>query len=393
MTESVFSYAARSITLEEATPDLIAQWQDLVQRSIEGNCFLAPWFVRPAARWLDPGVRIRLLLVEAIRSDHRAALTGLIAFHRIGPSLSLPWPHLAAYRPVHAYSSGALIDAAHADGTIRCLLNGLADVDPRCGALRLSDFRCDGPLGALARHSIQTFGVRWYATHAGARAALRASPQQDSGESATATFARTSGEDSTATEPGPIQKPLRRHMRRLETSAGPVSLRLLRDRQVDAEAIERHLALENSGWKRADQGALLARPEHAAFFREVVRGAADAGGLLFCELLAGDSVIASTSNFIAGREAFAFKLGWDAALAPFSPGLLVDEELRRHASTALATQRTLDGCAGPGSHLERIWSGRIEVADGYLAWGRREQAMLGAIESLRRVRRWIRHRS
>jgi len=392
MTASTFRYAARSIGLEDATPELVAQWQDLVPRSIEGNCFIAPWFVRPAARWLDPGVGIRLLMVEAICSDQRAALTGLIALQRVGPSRSLPWPHLAAYRPIHAYSTGALIDAAHADGTIRCLLSGLAEVDPHCGALRLSDFRCDGPLGALARHSIQTLAMQWSGTRTSARAALRASPQPDCSVNAAATFAGTRSADSTAIEASPIRKRLRRHMRRLETSAGPVRFRLLRDRHVDAEAIEQHLALENSGWKRDDRAALLARPEHAAFFREVVRGAADAGGLLFCELLAGDSVVASTSNFIAGREAFAFKLGWDSTLAPFSPGLLVDEQLRRHASTALATQLTLDGCAEPGSHLERIWSGRIQVADGYLAWGRREQALLGAIESLRRVRRWIRQR-
>jgi Acetyltransferase (GNAT) domain len=375
--ESGVRYAVRVLPLERLTPDLEAEWQALVGRALEGNCFLSPWFVRPAARWLDPGLRLRVLLVEAFEAGRRVALTALMVLHDAPATRSLPIPHLAAYRPVHAYSSGALLDAGHADASLQALFGALPAVLPAAGALRLSNFRCDGALGAAAAPVLAGAGLRWFVTRDGLRAALRL----DDG-AVTAPGARD-GTD----EPMPTaRKPLRRALERLQVLAGPVHFRVLRNDAIDPGAIERHLVLEHAGWKGPAGGSLLARAEHAEFFREVVRGAAAAGSVLFCELRAQDSVIASTSNFLAGREAFAFKLGWDPALARGSPGLLIDDALRCRARDVLAGSRTLDGCADPGSHLERIWDDRLRVVDGYLAWGRRECAVLAAFATARRWR-------
>jgi hypothetical protein len=297
------------------------------------------------------------------------------------PLGSLPMRHLVAYRPVHAYSSGALVDARFVSQSLRALLAALPDVVPDCGALRLGNFRCDGALGIAAAPLLAEAGLRWFVTREGWRAALQ--------------LAAAGGADPRSVHPGapgglpmpmPTRKPLRRALLRLESMVGPVSFRVLRDAAVDPDAIERHLALEHAGWKGPAGESLLARPKHAAFFRDVVRGAAAAGGVLFCELLSQDSVLASTSNFLAGREAFAFKVGWQPRLARGSPGLLIDAALRGHAPDVLAGLRTLDSCADPGSHLDRIWPHRLRVVDGYLAWGRRERTTLTALATVRRWR-------
>jgi CelD/BcsL family acetyltransferase involved in cellulose biosynthesis len=366
MTGPGLRFAARGLPLEALTPALEDEWLALAGRSIEGNCFLAPWFIKPAARWLDPGLPLRLLLVEAFDSGQRLGLSALMAVRGVPAARSLPIAHLAAYRPLHAYSSGALVDARFATPSLQALLTALPDLLPEGGALRLANFRCDGDLGGAAAPLLEGAGLRWFVTRDGRRAALRLE-----GEGPLPPVAR---------------KPMRRALERLESLAGPVRFRALRDAEVDVAAVERHLALEHAGWKGPAGGSLLAQAGHAEFFRDVVRGAASASSLLFCELLAGDRVVASTSNFLAGREAFAFKLGWDPQLARGSPGRLVDDALRCHAPTVLSGARTLDGCADPGSHLDQIWDDRLRVIDGYLAWGRRECAVLAAFAAARRWR-------
>jgi hypothetical protein len=383
-------FAVRALPLDDLTPDLEHEWQSLVGRSIEGNCFLAPWFVRAAARRLDPALPLRLLLVEAFDSGRRQGLSALMVIRRAPAARSLPLAHLAAYRPVHAYSSGALVDARFAEGSLRALLTALPDLLPEGGALRLSNFRCDGDLGGAVAPLLEGAGLRWFVTRDGRRAALRF----EATALPTPAPPPVIGHDPTdGSSPARARKPIRRAQERLESMAGPIRFRTLRDAEVDTAAIERHLALEHAGWKGAAGGSLLAHPEHAEFFRDLVRGAAAAGSLLFCELLARDEVIASTSNFIAGREAFAFKLGWDPRLARGSPGRLVDDALRRHAPVVLSGVRTMDGCADPGSHLEQIWDDRLRVIDGYLAWGRRERALLATLAAVRRLRDGARGRS
>jgi hypothetical protein len=293
----------------------------------------------------------------------------------------LPFAHLAAYRPVHAYSSGALVDARFAEASLEALFDALPAVLPGGGALRLGNLRCDGGLGSAAAPLLDRAGLRWFVTRDGTRAALRL--EAAAGSVGRALQQPGCGDDH---QPPPPGKAMRRAQARLESLAGPVVFRALRDSEVDAAAVERHLALEHAGWKGPAGGSLLAHTDHAEFFREVVRGAAAAGSVLFCELLAGDAVIASTSNFLAGREAFAFKLGWNPRLARGSPGRLVDDALRRHAPALLAGIRTIDGCADPGSHLDQIWDDRLRVTDGYLAWGRKERAVLATFETARRWR-------
>ncbi len=382
MTGSGLRFVARGLPLEALTPDLELEWQALVERSIEGNCFLAPWFVRPAARWLDPGVSLQLLLVEVFDAARRVALGALTVIHRAPPARSLPLAHHEAYRPVHAYSSGVLVDARFAEPCLRALFTALPGLLPGGSALRLANFRCDGDLGTAASPLLAGAGLHWFVTRDGWRAALR--PETMARAAATPAVGRSGS--AGASLPQPARKPMRRALERLESAAGPVRFRVLRDAEVDAAAVERHLVLEHMGWKGPAGGSLLAQPGHAEFFRELVRGAAAAGSLLFCELLARDTVVASTSNFLAGREGFAFKLGWDTRFARGSPGMLVDDALRRHAPAVLAATRTMDGCADPGSHLEQIWDDRLRVVDGYLAWGRRECAVLSAYAAARRWR-------
>jgi CelD/BcsL family acetyltransferase involved in cellulose biosynthesis len=373
-------FAARRLEPSVLDAGLLSDWQHLSSNALEANCFLAPWFVLPACRLLGGGDPVSVLVVEAFQGRARLGLAALACVATQPAARSLPRPHLAAYRPLHAYLSGALVDRRWAPQGLRALLDGLQVLFPEAGAVRLSNLRHDGPLCSLARAATLPGQMRWYPTRSAQRAALRLAPDRVDGVLAADAVRSRSLQEAPATPPQ-----VRRALRRLARS-GPVTLRILRGPDADAAAVSRHLQLEHAGWKGNSGGSLLADPRSAEFFREIVRGAAAVDQVFFCELLAGQEVVASTSNFVGSRQAFAFKVGWDPAHSRASPGLLVDRALADHGAALLPDVDLVDGCADPGSHLERIWHARIEVGDGYLAWGAVERMALSTFAIARRCR-------
>jgi Acetyltransferase (GNAT) domain len=111
-------------------------------------------------------------------------------------------------------------------------------------------------------------------------------------------------------------------------------------------AIEQFLELEARGWKGRSGTALSCRPGHDRFFREVARGFADLGRLMFLSLEAGPTVLAQTTALIAGEGLFGFKRAYDEAFASWSPGTLLDLDVIGwfHERRSLAW---LDTCSHP----------------------------------------------
>lgn len=380
--DGAYRYLSRWLGLDALAEADWRRWDALARTSVDGNPFLAPWFVRPALHHLEPDARLDVLWVERDAGEPSATPAAvLLARRNAAPRRSLPRPHLEAWRGLHAYTSGALLWRDDPAGARRALLAALAANPAGHGALRLSNLRTGDDGCLLGGLTDGTSGLRWYPTRAARRAAWRRTSAGAEAPSATRGAAEMA-------DPAPAD--LRRARVRLEREFGALELRLLRGATLTDEAVERHLALEAAGWKAGAGSALLAAPTTAAFFRECVAGARAADAALFCELWAGDTPVASTSNFVCGGVLSAFKVGWEPRAARASPGLLVDHALAAIADRELPDVALIDSCADPGSYLERVWPARIAVADGYLAWGRMEQAALGALASARALRARLR---
>jgi hypothetical protein len=383
----ISEYRPRWLPPAALDASLLADWQALEDSALEGNCFLSPSFVLPALRHLGLGRAPELLLIELWRGGVRAELCGLALLESTGPSRDLPWPHRRAWRSVHSFSSGVLLHREHAPAVLRALVLELRAESPNSGALYLENLRCDGATARLARPLLRESGMHWVSISNGQRAALIPPEAPERAP----TSASTSASAPAALHPqasGP-RAHLRRNLRRDErllAREGTVAFRVLRGREIDAACIERHLSLEHSGWKGSAGTSLLAQPGHADFFREMAAAFAARDRILLCELLVGDEVVASTSNFISGSDCSAFKVGWSPRFARCAPGLLVDHRLMQSASTALHGLRQLDSCAPSGSYLEKMWPGRIEIARGFLAWGQATRLVLGATGLLRRAK-------
>jgi len=157
---------------------------------------------------------------------------------------------------------------------------------------------------------------------------------------------------------------------------------------LSKEHIERFLALEDTGWKGVNGTSLRSHTADTKFFRELMREMARAGRAVITELRVADEVVATTSNLVSGRAAFAFKLGWHSDYRRMAPGILNEIELIKHAPTLFGDCEFIDSGSLPGSFMEELWEGRRTLAYGALATstvGRRVLSVVNRAHQLRRA--------
>ncbi len=159
----------------------------------------------------------------------------------------------------------------------------------------------------------------------------------------------------------------------------------MRGTDVSDSQSEALLRVEAMGWKHAS--ALLATPERAQFFREMVRACGEHGFMFFCELLLDGTVIASTSNFSVNGYGFAFKVGNDPTFAKFSPGYLVEYEFLQSSAQTCPDLHELESGSVPGSFIEVLWPERIPMVAGHLVDGKWPAAYATFKQHVKGVRR------
>lgn len=138
--------------------------------------------------------------------------------------------------------------------------------------------------------------------------------------------------DAESSLPSRLVRDVERRRRRLGQQ-GEVSL------EVDegAERLEEGLRLEGSGWKDAEQTAILSRPETARFYRELAGWAAERGWLRLGFLFLDDRPLAFQFALEHAGVHYFIKGGYDSGFHAFSPGKLL-----LHATLGRARELGLD---------------------------------------------------
>jgi CelD/BcsL family acetyltransferase involved in cellulose biosynthesis len=319
----------RLITVRDAATDarLQARWAELEANALEPNPFLAPQLVLPAARHLEHGRAARLLVAE--RDGELRFLLPLSG------ASGLRRPPVAGLRPfMHDY----------------CFLGTpllAADGDPdRVWAAVLGHLRRHRPAPLLVIPLHPTQGPVAASLH---RAALGAGIGVRRSPAASRGFVRRRPEPTYARE-WMSRKHLANMARRRRNLGKTLGAELVTVDQAAAGgvevAVERFLELEAKGWKGRSRTALSCRPGHARFFREMSRGFAEQGRLMFLSLQAGPQVVAQNTALLAGEGLFGFKRAFDEEFARWSPGSLLDLDVLDwfHRSPGLAW---LDTCSAP----------------------------------------------
>jgi CelD/BcsL family acetyltransferase involved in cellulose biosynthesis len=316
----------RLIRVREAAADprLLDRWAELEAGALEPNPFFAPQMVLPAARHLEDGPAAQLLVAED--GDELRFLLPVSA------SSGLRRLPIAGLRPwMHDYCFlGTPLLAAHGD-------------PDRVWAAVTEHLRRHSPAPVLVipLHPAQgPVAAALHRTGLGAGLGIRRSPAASRG------FVVRRPEPTYARE-WMSRKHLANMARRRRHLAKTLGTEVVTvDRAADGfeGAVERFLELESKGWKGRSRTALSCRPGHDQFFREMARGFAEQGRLMFLSMEAGSQVVAQNTALVAGEGLFGFKRAYDEELSRWSPGSLLDLDVLDwfHRSASLAW---LDTCS------------------------------------------------
>jgi hypothetical protein len=357
----------------ELTEQQIAAWDALELRSLDQNIYLSPYFALPALRHLESSKDVLAVLIEEQCPDHQA-LIGFGLFETTSGTRRFPLPHLRALLTRHSFESSLLLDPSHAETAMSAFVDWCQRNDYSRNGIVFPLWPSDGGGGILLQKTCNNQRVPLYELSRVSRATLL---PKDAGD----TYIEKQLSASRF-------KDLRRRMRRLD-DLGKVSWKAHVGADVTEEVIQRFLDLEDAGWKGEKKSSLKSTSGNEQFFRTMVLELANRNRAVFTEISIGDLVVASTSNFISGRAGFAFKLGWHPDYAKYSPGILSELELVRHAPELFSSLEYLDSGASEGSFMDELWSGRMPLAYIVIPTSRLGRFTLYAMGIIRKIKRAI----
>jgi hypothetical protein len=331
----------------------------LIERTLQPNVFYEPAFLRAAAA-LPAARGVGALLVR-----ERGRLIGVLAGRVEGHAHGRPLPTFVAWATSYSPLSVPLVDHERADAAIDALLDELPHLP---GGPRLALLPSIEEDGSFAR----ALTDRLYSRAAGMRALDRHSR---------AAFAP--GGDPFAGVSHKKLKELGRLGRRLADTGAVHRASITGDGMEGA--VSTYLALEASGWKGRAGTAAGLDPVARAFLVDAVMGLSREGKARVDLLKVDDRIIAAAITLFSRDRAWFWKTAYDESFAHFSPGVLnalaLTQSLAVDSRTAL-----VDSCAvADHPMIDRLWSGRIAIADCLVPLSnRRSFALALATERLRR---------
>jgi len=325
----------------------LAAWMDLEARASQANAYLSPLFVMPAIKYLDPDASIIIVFVKKSGTD-ASDLYGVGVFRERRASRQFPLPHLIAYKSIHSYLTGFLIDKDFSAEVLECLFGFIAAKTHHWhGLVSEAEFAKEEPEQVSANEC----GVNWLEFGSSERAIL---------------IPKACYESMLSNLPKNTRKNYQRRLRRLE-AIGKTRWQCLTGDEINETVIANFIELENMGWKGKAGTSLASCPEQVSFFQEMIKGFREQNRVFFTELSVDDEVIASTSNLISGNAGFAFKLGWNVDYAKVSPGVLNEIGLIKHCAKYFGGLDFIDSGAAENSFIEKIWPWKRNVVSGVYA--------------------------
>jgi len=325
----------------------ISAWADLESRSIEANAFLSPFFILPAIRYLEAKAKILVLFVERIISGS-SDVVGVGVFKICKPSKHFPLPHLAAFRSIHSYLSGLLVDKDYAIDVLHIMFNYLSQPGQNWHGIMFEKHSSEGALAELENSIATEYGMKWSTYRRSYRAIL---------------YPAECGESNLSLLSMNLQRNYRRWIRKLE-KVGEIDWKFARGDELNDANIDQLIKLEDMGWKGKQGTSLNSQPNHALFFREMIQGFNQVGRAFFTELYVGGNLIASQSNLISGNAGFRFKIGWNTAYAEFAPGMVNEIKGLLGLYQYLDELEFIDSGSSERAFINRIWLRRRSLHDG-----------------------------
>lgn len=334
---------ARVVALEALTGDQLAAWRRLADVAVEPNPFFEPAPVLSADRLLVDGAEPAVALVE----DAGEAVLALPVLRR-RRARRVPVRVLEAWHHPYVHAGAPLLRPGRERAAWGELLDHLRHGGQEAWLL-LRRLPLYGPSAVALSRELDARQLRSAVGERYGRPVLRRRPEP------TYLDGRLSSRH---------RKALRRQARRLgDDLGGRVQvLDLLQGADGCDGAVETFLRLEDSGWKGRAGTALLRRPPHAEWFRNLCRHLHGQGRLEVWALGVPGRAAAAQVNARSGRTVFHLRIAHDESLGSWSPGLQLELAMI-DAFHADARLDAVDSCVDPGNRVSaQLYPDREVVA-------------------------------
>jgi len=332
-------------------PRELAAWAQLSERARPANASLSPAFVLPALRHLSPGAAPRLIVVDR-DTGGLGDWVGLALLEPGTQRRTMPLPHLQGHASRHSYLDAPLVDGELGVQAAQALIQAISQHAGIAAGVLWQAIPSDHPLLRASAHHPLEGGMAPRIANQRHRAVLTA--------------------EGLARHPARSLKDRHRSWRRLQEQ-GELSWHFHRH-DMPPQAVDTFMRLEHSGWKGQAGTSLLSHRSDTAFFREVAASFAHQQALWITELRLDGRVVASTANFAAGREGFAFKIGWDASLRQHGVGVLNELQLMQAYAQVCPQWTQIDSGASPDAFIGELWLERRTLCRVFLPLNRAGQA-------------------
>ena len=323
----------------------VAEWTNLVERSLEVNVFLEPSFALPAARHIPDAAQPEFLLVwESGAVDARGRLVGLwpLVFSRsVFGGAAKTWVH------EFSCSGSPLLDRHQAIEVIDLMFQWLKHRNSHLHGLSAIQLPKAGPAYGLLYDQAKARDLNFSLLCQFDRAALNA---------------RIVGVGARDFVSPKKKKELQRQFRRLR-ELGSVTFGVARDGSALRDQVEAFMALEAKGWKGRQNDAFLNDPALATFLRAMTRMMGLEGKCRLYWMALDGRMIAGNIVLISRDRAYFWKTTYDEDYRLVSPGVLLAMDMtdRLLQETQIAAA---DSCAIPDHPMiDHLWRGRIGIAD------------------------------
>ncbi len=308
-------------------------------------CLTRAWFECFAARFLEPGERLSLLVAEG-SADTGAPRALVLGWHRDRDKLAYGGRSFTSLDNLYTLAYAPLLDPSCAPGAVLAPL--IAELRGRAPAYDVLRFQPLDP-----RHP--GFEALWDCLRESGYA-VQAYRQFETWYEATA------GADFAnylEARPAILRSTIRRKRRGLEQT-GRLRFRLIAGEPGLDRAIADYERVYGAGWKAPEPEAAV------AFIRDLVRALADAGALRLGILELDGAPIAAQIWILWHGVATVYKLAHDQSFDQHSPGTVLTAQMIEHL---LDRDQACEINFGPGDDpYKRAWASRMREMQGILAF-------------------------
>ncbi len=320
---------------------LRGEWRALADDLHTPNPYFAPWFLEPALRRLADET-VKLCLVR----DGAGRLIGLAPMAPGAGYAKLPLRYMGVWRHDHCFNGAPLIRAGAFAAAVSALLDWIDEQPGGARFLRFPEAPFDDADAAAFDDLCAARG--------------RPCRRQRTHQRALLTRAHDFETHIATVYSGKKRKELRRQAKRFaELGKAEFADLPITDANVDA-----FIAMEKAGWKgaHADGFPVARSTDEQAFFREAMKGGAQAGAVSCFALTLDGAPVAMLFSLRSGAMLSAFKIAYDETYSAYSPGVrLLMEATRRMLEDGAVAE--FDSCARAGHPVvDTLWPARRRIA-------------------------------